>query len=249
MHANRALMLLLVALTLLAGLFFPPASEAQPLRDEADQILMYFETTEQTKKALQKSLGMVTVRTTLQPGMLEGIHNVRKGVGTFAKCKGRAVLFFPAAIAEGAVASQVKFLDQMPADITLLGTPKDFPIAVGVLNAAPEGSLPLPILESVESIDKGLVLTGIAERGPKILSKVYIVETPKPPLERMRVTDIRIPDGSPMVTPDLHILAIPVRSWGSRDLSLAVHATTLRKICNQEIPIEPIRQKSLEINP
>jgi len=249
MHANRASFLFLLALSLLSWLCLPSVAEAQPLRDEADQILMYFEATEKVKESLQNSLGMVTVRTKIQPGMLDGIHNVLKGVGTLAKCRDRTLVFFPAAIAESAVSASIQFSGKKPLTLDILGSPKEFPIAVGVLPSLPEEITPLPIWRGEKEIDKGLVLTGIAERGPKILSKVYIVETPKPPLERFRITNIRVPDGSPMVTHDLNILAIPVRDWGTQGLSLAVHASTLRKVCDEKLTVEPIQMKSLEINP
>jgi len=93
----------------------------------------------------------------------------------------------------------------------------DIPIARLVARDLPTDLGSLRVAGAEEAVEgrRALHLSGLHVPADPVLSRAHLIRRPLPPLERFWVSDVRHPDGHPLLTPEGDLLAIAFRSIGA----------------------------------
>ena len=93
----------------------------------------------------------------------------------------------------------------------------DIPIAGLVCADLPEDLIPLELADASEATEgrRALHLSGLDIPAAPALNRAHLIRRALPPLARYWATDVRVPDGHPLLTPEGRLLAIAFRKMNA----------------------------------
>jgi hypothetical protein len=118
----------------------------------------------------------------------------------------------------------------------------DIPIAGLVCTDLPEDLIPLEVAAPSEATEgrRALHLSGLDIPAAPALNRAHLIRRALPPLARYWATDVRVPDGHPLLTPEGRLLAIAFRKMNALSTeSLAAGPEVLTELLQDLSGIAP----------